>query len=43
MKKRNPASSDPNFDFLAQAYQSLMAYSYSSLFGWLLLAVAAAA
>ena len=42
MKKRNQPSHDTNFDFLAQAYQSLMTYSYSSLFGLLLFVAAAA-
>lgn len=43
MKKRNQPSHDINFDFLSQAYQSLMAWSYSSLFVGLLLAISAAA
>lgn len=40
MKKHLSISADLNFDFLTQAYQSLMAYSHSSLFGMLLLAAA---
>lgn len=41
MTKHRQPSLDPNFDFLAQAYQSLMAYSSSSLFGGLLAVVCA--
>jgi hypothetical protein len=36
MTKHRQPSLDTNFDFLAQAYHSLMAYSSSSLFGGLL-------
>jgi len=39
MTKHRQPSLDSNFDFLAQAYQSLMTYSCSSLFGGLLAAV----